>query len=229
MRYQVYKKCGWMESTTHESRTLSLEISTGNPKCSGRFLVLVMNWARQYASSFVFSVGDTLRIHNYVSVGHPEHGLLTPSEAGAVARAEGTAWYEANASAIGKYFADCEVEIVRWDDWKAHPDFEYRLAVLEHAYASDVRFADTIRSDLRKYLNRQGLLARPRRPDESLVLDQLANYLLEELAVYSIQADTPATVNVYPGSQMNVFKEMSTFESVPPSLKVRHYAYLEIH
>lgn len=229
LQYRVMRRSKWEDSIPAAERTVSFEISTGNPNCSGTPLQLQMNWAVAKARRFEFSLGDTLRVHNYTSVGHPEFGVLSETEAEAVAKSDGDAWIEANKSSIASILQGAQYEIVRWSDWKSRPGYESYFAELKLAYASDRAFAAIVRQDLISYLARQRLRFRSFRPaSDEAVIDRLAQYLLEELAVYAIQAARGNTINVYPGGQMKVFKRMNEFAAVPAALKRRHYAYFEI-
>lgn len=202
----------------------SLEISIANERCRGRFLEALVYWSSQRFSAFEFSVGDTLRIYDYVTTGHPRLGRLTMPEAHAIAESEGKEWISQNYPRIEDLLHNRNYRIVTWDEWKRHPGFESNLLYLTRLCEQNESFQTTLLQDIRDYIQRKGHAV-----DE---LDRqqrglLCTYLLEELAVYQIQAEARPTINIYPGGQLHVFRRIGSFHGMPHSLVHRNYIYFE--
>src|SRR3954470_5149019 len=125
LRVRIARRSSWALIPI-DMRVASFEISIGNPRCTGRSLVCLMNWGRENFRSFEFSVGDTLRVYNYMTIGHREHGRLDRAQATQVAAAEGQAWYQDNASAITEMLGGYDVRVTFWEEWKQRPGFESR-------------------------------------------------------------------------------------------------------
>lgn len=81
-----------------------------------------------------------------------------------------------------------------------------------------------ILADASSYLNRRG---KSLEGLEAGMVGELMSYVLEELAVFQYQAENPV-VNVYPGSDLSVFRHLAQSDLLPPSLKNRDFVLLEI-
>src|SRR4051794_13893879 len=115
-----------------------------------------MHWAREHFQHFEFSVGDTLKVYNYMTLGHPEHGRLAPTEAHDIAAAEGRAWLQRNREAIGLVLAPYDVPVRFWDGWKQHPGFDAAFARLLTLFDKGGVFRDTVLADISDYTRRSG-------------------------------------------------------------------------
>lgn len=222
-RYRVSRRSAWWRFP-ERNFTASMEISINNPRCSGSFLECMLTWSSSRFQNFVFSIGDTLRVHNYINVGHPRHGRLQLPQAQEVALEEGNAWVRANRDLLDNMLGDTGYELIQWDKWKKHVDFLPYVSNLRQLFDTDTAFRKLILDDLRGYLARNSW--------SSIEIVQsnlagLAEYVIEELAVYQIQAEQGDIVNIYPGGQMKVFKNAADIECLPESLRGRHYAYLD--
>lgn len=200
-----------------------MEISISNPHCSDSFLECMLTWASSRFQNFVFSIGDTLRVHNYINVGHPRHGLLQLSQAQEVALEEGNAWVRTNRDLLDNMLGDTGYELIQWDKWKKHADFLTYVNNLRQSFDTNTAFRMMILDDLRGYLARNSCSSADIMKSN---LTGLAEYVLEELAVYQIQAEQGDIVNIYPGGQMKVFKNAADIECLPISLRRRHFAYI---
>jgi len=225
LRVRVARRSSWALVPV-AMRVGSFEISLGNPRCTGRSLVCLMNWARPHFQSFEFSVGDTLRVYNYMTLGHPDFGRLGLTEATEIAALEGEVWHRANATAIGATLGEQAFRVLFWEDWKKHADFGDRLTRLVDLFGTSAVFRDYLLADIAAYVRRQG--------NGSVCLsaaemELLATYMLEELAVYQLQAEARPTVNIYPGGMPKVVRALGTIAGMPRVLAMRHYAYVDMH
>jgi tRNA-dependent cyclodipeptide synthase len=224
LEFRINSESAWRELPL-KSRWASIEISIGNPRCRGRFLECQVHWSKPLFEHVEFSVGDTLRVYNYQTLGHPALGRLSSAEARAVASGEGDEWVRQNENAIKMILGDSDYRIVRWEEWKASPNFVPYFSMLSELYRANEEFRECLLSDIFAYARRQDANAAPlSRPDAN----RLATYLIEELAVYQIQATIRPTVNVYPGGVMQIFKRMKEFQGMPSALVNRNFVYLEI-
>lgn len=228
LRAQVRRQSSWRTTIPHDQRCASFEISIGNERCVGKFLRAQLEWAVDEFSHFEFSIGDTLQVHNYVTVGHPTHGMLRPGEARRVANREGRTWVHQHLPIIEEVLPPSRWEIHRWDDWLSRPGVQDNLRMLRKTVDAHPQLADLVLSDARAYLAR-----RQRSLDDmgAGAIDELVSFVLEELAVFQYQAEqqSPRVVNVYPGSDLTVFKHLAESPLLPPSLRDRHFVLLEIH
>jgi len=213
---------GWIAAP--ERFRASIEVSLGNPKCAGPQLACLCEWLVRHFGSFEVSVGDTLLGHNYHTIGHPVRGVVELPEALELARAEGDRWLECNESILCTRLPH-DTRIVRWDDWKAHPKFNSELGVLKASMVSDMHFMQSVMDDIVQYLSRRGVHL-PSLTDSKRL--HLSEYILEELAVYSIQAGERPTVNVYPGKPLDTLLNIGAFRTLPQPLRQREFCYVSI-
>ena len=137
--------------------------------------------------------------------------------------AEGENWLTANLPLIRSTLGDLSFTVIRWDEWLAHPEFPGRYDELLSIYRKQGSFRDTVQSDVARY-------ARSQTQDllKAEQLEELAKYVLEELAVYAIQASTGQITNVYPGGRLKIFQDLPRLPEVPVLLASRHYVYLDL-
>lgn len=207
-----------------EDRRASFEISVGNERCSDDYLRAQLEWAIDKFSLFEFSVGDTLQVHNYVALGHPIRGVLDREEAHKIAKEEGDTWLEKNVPTIDEVLQGRTFELNRWDDWLSKEQVQGNLNALREMIVAYPKLESAILADASSYLSRRG------KSLEDLaagMIDELTAYVLEELAVFQYQAENPI-VNVYPGSDLSVFRHLAQSDLLPPSLKNRDFVLLEI-
>ncbi|HEV2755930.1 MAG TPA: tRNA-dependent cyclodipeptide synthase [Actinomycetota bacterium] len=224
LEFRIIHKSNWARLPP-EDVCASFEISISNSRCSSRFLTCQMNWASDRFEEFEFSIADTLRAYNYVALGHPIHGRLTLNAAQQVTKDEGRRWVEQNLPAIHAVLGNKPFRLMNWETWRSEPRFDSNFALLRSVYETDTSFRSCVDADVSAYAARQ---RHGHKTLDDQEMEKLALYLLEELAVYQIQAETRPTVNIYPGGMMQVFRRMGSFTEIPESLKGRHFAYFEI-
>lgn len=224
LRLTVAKTSGdWSaDSANHRA---SFEISIGNRNCSGAGLRTIVEWARATFGSFEVSLGDGLMRFNYQTVGHPSLGRLDAAAAQSAAEREGSEWLAANEAMLSEVLRGRSLRVMRWSDWMAHPRFGERVDRLRECARNDATFLEVLKADIRRYLARRMI---PESEMSSSDLDILRTYILEELAVYWIQASERLTVHVYPGTPLKCLAQIRSFSCIAPALQRRRFAYVEI-
>lgn len=203
----------------------SFAISIGNPRCYSPSLDCQIDWGSSEFQRFEFSVADTLRVHNYLALGHPRYGTLSVEQALEICAEEGADWISQHTRVIDELLRDKPRRIVTWEHWKSMPMFEAYLARLEALHSADRDFRNCVSSDTSGFLSRQG------RSMNSLSAAQkstLAKYILEELAACQVRAELQPTVNIYPGGMLKTYRRMRLINGIPDSLANRHYIYVEL-
>lgn len=213
---------GWFHNA--KAYRASFEVSIGNGSCMGDRFRCLCEWARERFGSFEVSLGDTLIAHNYRTVGHPKLGVLEPAAAFEEARADGDRWIESNSTTL-KDGLPVGCRVVRWDNWKSHAKFEPTLAAIREGTTTDTAFDHSVRQDIAQYLARRKVEMASM---SATAVSELTEYILEELAVYAIQAMERPTVNLYPGSPLTTLLNIRKFESLPLALRNREYCYVAI-
>lgn len=204
--------------------TGSIEISVGNPRSRVPFLAPQVDWALTHYASIVFSVGDLLQVFNYVELGHPTLGRLSSAEAETVARAEGDAWVSEHRDGLVRQLAPVAPQLIRWDDWRRIEGFPERVAALTALYRDVSTFRDALDEDVAAFVTRRA----PRRVLSDRARGRLAQFVIEELAVYQLQAEQAPTVHIYAGGRMRLDRVMASIPELPERLRSRRFAYLEV-
>ena len=68
VKYRIRRQSSWRD-VPFDKRICSIEVSLDNSKCSGRYLETILRWTVPNFPNFVFSLGDTLRIHDHLALG----------------------------------------------------------------------------------------------------------------------------------------------------------------
>jgi len=214
---------GW-QSSPKEFRA-SFEISIGNPNCTGEPFRCIVEWASELFGSFEVSLGDTLTAYNYHVIGGPGFGRLPFDQAVLKSREAGDVWLAQNEPTLSGILGINSYRILRWDDWKKHSEFADSLRSIESYRHQDAAFQRTISEDIDAFLRRRQLSA-----DDISDADAqfLSTFIIEEIAVYLIQAGERPTVSIYPGSPLKTEATMGRFVGLPNALRSRQFAYVEV-
>jgi tRNA-dependent cyclodipeptide synthase len=224
LQVRVKRQSRWQQIPI-ETRHAAIEISTRNPRCTGDYLAAQLEWARDRFGAFRFIVGDTLQVHNYVILGHPQKGSVDEDAAYELCLSEGDEWIDNNHRRIGDLLKGHSFRIHRWNELMADPIVDANLRKLRSAYRSDLAIFDLVRQDVRGYLDRRH--ANTPLTDEQL--RRLDLHVLEELAVFQYQAEYLNLVSIYPGaSQLLLRPKYRDGLQLPQPLIDRHYITLDI-
>ena len=205
-------------------RHAAFDISVGNDRCSGSYLVAQMRWALDQFDTFEVSFADTLAVHTYMAVGHPVRGLLGESAAREVALMEGSAWMDRNYGYIRDELPG-GTRVTSWDRWMGLQPVQRNLAALRRACDNDVRLRGAIWSWIAIYLDRRKVNRSQLAPSACSHLEQ---YVLEELAVYQHQVESTNAINVYPGLDLATYDPLLRAPGLPAPLLHRHFVTLRM-
>jgi hypothetical protein len=130
-------------------------------------------------------------------------------------------------AAAGRPFA-----IVRWNNWLRHPEFPAvhraysRLAKADPVLSGD---SGTITRDIDDFIARQARRYGPP-ADETAARATSRAYLIEELAVITLQGSTERTARIYPGPELASFKAVRQrlVQGAPPGLDRDYYVHVNL-
>lgn len=172
-----------------------LMISVGQPYHEGQKLRAVVDWINRNPSirEVQVSVNDLLQRHNHIAAG------IDPQRAAAMAALEGTAWIERNETILADLRASHTV--TRWDEWLDRPEFEpTRDAIVQYG-ETDAGFSAALDADAQALSERKRKRGEPVADFDRLV-SHSRDYVIEELAVFALQARSVPAAEVYPGSNL---------------------------
>ncbi|MBS9405489.1 tRNA-dependent cyclodipeptide synthase [Halomonas sp. TRM85114] len=199
---------------------ISVEVSLANEKCTGNHLRAILDWIGIGWSEIQFSIGDTLhRFNVYAGELRTGNGRSEMEMAEEYTRNLGNDWMESNAAWIGSLPID--TRIIRWDEWRAHPNFLDETKRFRDALSADPEFAEAVYRDIQQFNERRGTT---NSKEHHLAVQ--SEYILEELAVYAIQSEEKSTINIYPGSPLGAIKYCENVSGL--CALNRHYGYVKL-
>jgi hypothetical protein len=124
---------------------------------------------------------------------------------GALARLEveseqrGTEWLER----IQPYIEEAQkqnitIYISRWNDWRAHPEFQAKLEAIKEMYESNEKFKRAIQTSVNDYIKR--VASKKGTVDEAKAITCSTRYKLEECAIISIWHEIGFQAFAYPNA-----------------------------
>jgi tRNA-dependent cyclodipeptide synthase len=172
----------------------TLGISLGNSNEQGQKLQSIISWLNKRFNHVTIDFSDTLYRWNECT---PD-GRLYPN-AEELAHARGNRWLAENQSTFDELAIPHE--LIRWDHWRNHPQFNMYLDSFRNLYADDSRFQNAVETDIEKFLKRRrkaGLEI------NSTLSNNCREFILEETAAHTILfRDRPYAIQVYPGDPLN--------------------------
>ena len=194
----------------------TLGISVGQPYHEGEKFAATVEWAARHFEHIRVDVSDTLQRHRLIGVG------ASPAEAARASLRAGDRWIAEAMPVLaagGKPFA-----IVRWDNWLRHPEFPAVHAAYSRLAASDPVLSAAITRDIDDFIARQARRYGPP-ADETAERATSRAYLIEELAVITLQGAAERSARLYPGPELASFKALrqGRVPGAPPGLERDYY------
>lgn len=193
---------------------------------TGAGLAAMVEWILQTGRFERLRIGlsDTLNRHN---IAHEQSISLT--EAFQIATQQGNLWLDENRATLAQI--TIPTEFVRWSFWlETHAvEVAQNKAAFERAYQHDAGFRDALNTDMARFAQRKSGVSLAHLDRQSRATS--FNYLIEELAVYSvIFKDYPATV-VYPGRPLACFAYVRQTKpnTLPAPIQNTHHIRLALH
>ena len=201
-----------------------LGISLANPVFDEKNLNALLLWASEHFRKCLVVIGDDLcRFNQKILYGFGD------DEAFNAARRLGDAFIENN-SAVFKQFDQDVIQISRWGEHIESDMYCKSSERLESIFVSDPEFRSIIETDAVSFVKRQKKHNTEFAVTDDKAIELCCKYLLEEIAVFSVLSQQGWSVELYPGSELNVLVEVAKgkFPDVPQGLKNRINVELKI-
>lgn len=195
--YKVFvkDKCPWQLY-----KKARLQISMVNPKHDGDKFFALAEWAAARFDHVNLIVSDTLHRHNIAfQVGCD--AILARQASLEL----GEQWLLRNQHAIALI---PRKTIIRWDHYTNHSDYNAAHKYIGELYKLNDKFRNSVIEKAHEFSFRNYLGANDN-PASDALIETSINYILEEIAVFSLMFRDERAVDIYPGSW---FKEV--FESL---------------
>jgi tRNA-dependent cyclodipeptide synthase len=154
----------------------------------GSKFAAILDLAAANFETIRIDVTDALYRHNFMAEG------VAPEQALAHAKSLGALWLAQQQDIIDS----CPVkpEIIRWAEWYEKPGYQDILEQFRHACAINPILNEAVHKDAVGFYRRKNREASPNE------IKCAKEYLIEEMAVVTLQARTLDSVKIYPGEDL---------------------------
>ena len=213
------------EQSTHcwqDFNTARLQISVGQPYHEDHKQQAIMDWARHRFEKVMVCINDSLQRYNAVFEEN-----LTQDQALEHTLAKGKDWIARN---DGTLQGD-NVDLVRWDHWLETDDYKSTKLKIDWLYAGNPAFKQAIDNNIMTIWNRR----KDHKPDLyteenfSRFFKLSREYLLEEIAGFSVMFEKERGIDVYPGTAIfaaTIFQGKEVI-GAPPGLGKGHFCRVD--
>ena len=157
-------------------QTARLQISVGGERHEGEKFAATVDWVKNRFDKAVICVNDTLQRFNYIDKGMAEKEAFDKS------LEAGRLWLERHMDELRTL---PRLEIYRWEEWKGEEFRQAHERVLR-LYRESAEFQQALAESEKNNLSR--------------------DYLLEEVAVFSLMYKRENAVDIYPGTLPKVME-----------------------
>lgn len=194
--YAVKVKSEQSYDNWHDFQTARLQISVGQDYHEGDKIIATLKWLNPRFSSVQICVNDSLQRFNMMF----DSGL-SAVDALEMSRDAGRDWLIRYGEIIKE---QGNMEIVRWDDWLSRHDYYSVRQKIDRLYQSNDEFRALIVNNAEEIWERRKIKdSRKYCPDRHQeFLDISKEYLLEEIAVFSIMFEDRPAIDIYPGTAL---------------------------
>jgi hypothetical protein len=157
--------------------TARLQISVGGEKHEGQKFISTLHWVKPRFDKIIICVNDTLQRYNYRNIGLSETNAFNES------LEQGSYWIERHMDEIHTL---PHFQICRWEEWKQNDEYRHAFMATASLYFKNEEF----RKCLQKNVKHQYSI----------------DYLIEEIAVFSVMSSQENAVDIYPGTLPEALK-----------------------
>lgn len=182
----------------------SISVSLHNPNHNGDKFKYIIEWVNEqpFFTRCQVDLSDTLYRHNYMMT----NKALNEMQAYLKARRNGSEWIEKHKVYLDKL--NIPYEIIRWDKWLDHPEFNDLVLVFKDYYRTDFNFKEAVDAQVYSFFARKDI---SKEEVPSRALQHSADFLLEELACHTIMYNETPAVKIYPGSLPVCYKYVKEY------------------
>lgn len=205
-------------------RRCYLGISIGNPQFRGESFQVLLEWISHHFDECLIVVGDYLQRYN-------EH--IFYNRQAKEAEIESLRMGDAFLKESEKYLSLLPKEkfrVTRWKSFLDSPEYHKAKKILDELFVSSFEFRESIDKTSTEFISRQMKNKKSPVVDKKTAIALSTQYLLEEIAVFSVLVENGWAVEVYPGAEIPVLVDIAAgkFPHIPPALKQRINVELRI-
>jgi|GEM_PF-3180897 len=200
-------------------------ISLNSASHSGPALQATIKWINENTSykTFLIGLSDTLNRFNVIPIQNDK-------SAEEVCLNAGNQWLNKNKSILKQL--NTPYKIIRWDHWKSNYPNKTKqyINLFENLFENDLILKSALINDINNFVKR-----RYKTTIDNVPFDTIKNckdYLIEELAVYSIIFESYNDCDVfYPGKQLECMKVIreNLVQAIPNTYENTQYIRMALH
>lgn len=157
----------------------------------------IVKWIDSKTSNCTILIGDYLHRHNiFIS------GVTDQKQAIDIAKEYGKGIAE-NIENASKAYPNLKLEYVSTEEFNKMETFVNKLTYYHETYLRNLKFRRSIDAMTFTFMNRQAHVK-----FNDVNRNHCKNYLLEELVIFELLAEQEYLINIYPGQQLKVFKDI---------------------
>jgi tRNA-dependent cyclodipeptide synthase len=206
-------------------RRCYLGISIGNPQFRGESFAVLLEWIARHFDECLIVVGDYLQRYN-------EHIFYNRQgkEAEIESLRMGDAFLADTAELLER-LPKAKFHLTRWKSHLDSPEFHKAKKILDELFVNSFEFRESIDKTSAEFISRQMKNKKGPVVDKKTAIALSTQYLLEEIAVFSVLVENGWAVEIYPGAEIPVLVDIAAgkFHHIPPSLKQRINVELRIN
>lgn len=187
-----------------EYRRCYLGISINNPFFREQHLGLLLKWISNHFDECIILIGDYLhRINESILYGKTgEDAIASSSIRGEIIQ---------NMLDIAiSVLPQNKFKVYRWKDFlDNNPKWQTEKEALITYFNNDKTFHDDIIQSCTEFIDRLIARGEPLYLSKEEAINQSKEYLLEEMAVFSVLIEQGYSVQVYPGTQLKILKDLA--------------------
>jgi len=202
-----------------------LGISMSNPFSHGKFMSLVLKWIDSKFDKCIILIADHLhRFNEYIFKGDTDGG-------GIECIRMGKEIHQRLQDVINKIDnTNTKFKIIHWLELLETNEFKINKEKIDSYFELDENFRKSVIKSCEVFIEKQRNKGYQIHVSQDIAVKRSCDYVLEELAVFSLLIDRGYTVQVYPGTQLQVLKDLAnnSFSNLNTSLGKGIYIDLSI-
>ena len=208
-----------------EHRHCYLGVSLANRLFEKPYLPALLEWIAAHFESCLVIIGDHLCRYNERIF----RGLDTP-QAGDAALEMGRQYIKNNRHFFEQYPND-KFQLTGWREHLNSEQFKEANQRLKKLFETNEEFRKAVEKDAFGYINRKSKHGLTPAVDTEEAAELSCEYLIEEIAVFSVVSQQGWQVEIYPGPELALLEEIATgkYADLPAGLEKRINVELKIH
>ncbi len=210
-------------TNSKQAKQCYLAISVSNPLYKEQKKIKkIIEWINKRYSSCIILIGDFLNRFNEIIFNNvnPEQAIVAANKLG-----DQIEEYFVNAL---EFYPSTSFSIRRWEPLFQNDLVQQRKSCLYRKFESHLKFKQRIIEHSEFFLSKQSDKGKKIIIDDMRAMNLSTEYILEELAVFSLLVEEGYKVQIYPGTSLMILKELASGKITDVDLFLEDGCYIDI-